>query len=131
MVLVSLERELVTLHAAGFAWAMSVCRFDRQEAEDVLQTAYMKLLDGSAAPDGRATLKTFLFAVIRRTAQDRRRRRLVTTLGLLRLFEAPPDPPPGPFESADDRERQLRVRRALTALPARQREVIDLVSFTS
>ena len=118
--------ELERLHPATFGWALVCCRFDRQEAEDVVQTVYLKLLDGRARFDGRSSYKTWLFAVVRRTAADRRRRTLVATLGLARLFERTPAPSSAASVEPDDR---ARVRAALTALSARQREVLDLVFY--
>ena len=47
-------------------------------AEDVLQTSYLKILDGRARFGGRSSFKTFLFGVIRHTAAEDRRR---TALG--------------------------------------------------
>jgi RNA polymerase sigma-70 factor (ECF subfamily) len=43
-------------------------------AEDALQTAYLKILQGRARYNGRAAFKTWLFAVIRTTDADERRR---------------------------------------------------------
>ncbi|HJZ85585.1 MAG TPA: RNA polymerase sigma factor [Polyangia bacterium] len=122
----ALEREMAALHPRSFGWALACCRWDRQEAEDVLQTAYLKLLEGRARFGERATFKTFLFAVIRKTAADRRRRKLVATLGLLRLKArtgAAPDP------TVPVHPDVLRIRAALSALAARQREVLDLVFY--
>ena len=121
-----MKEELERLHPAAFGWAMACCAFARQEAEDVLQTAYLKILDGRARFDGRSSYKTWLFAIVRHTAADRRRRRMVATLGLLRLFEATPAAPAP--ASGDDGER-ARVRAALASLAPRQREVLDLVFF--
>lgn len=121
----SLERELQQLHPSCWAWALAVCRWDRSEAEDVLQSAYLKLLDGSAAFRGDSSLRTFAFAVIRHTAADRRRRRLVATLGLHALFEGR-SAAPGRDAGPEDR---TSVRCALAGLPARQREVLELVFF--
>ena len=123
----ALASELAELHAASFAWALTCCSFERQEAEDVLQAAYVKILDGRAKFDGRSSLKTWLFAVVRHTAADSRRRRLVATLGLKRLFVslarvAPAEPAVGSDERA-------RVRAALLRLSRRQREVLDLVFY--
>ena len=42
-----------------------------------MHTAYLKLLDGRATFDGRSEFRAFLFGVIRRTARDERRRRLL------------------------------------------------------
>src|SRR5437764_4193784 len=70
-----LAQELERLHPASFSWALSCCRRDREEAEEVLQASYLKVLEGKARFDGRSSFKTFLFGVIRRTAAEQRRRR--------------------------------------------------------
>jgi RNA polymerase sigma factor (sigma-70 family) len=118
--------ELERLHPATFGWALVCCRFDRQEAEDVVQTVYLKLLDGRARFDGRSSYKTWLFAVVRRTAADRRRRKLVVTLGLARLLEQAPSPSSA---APVDTDECARVRAALAGLSSRQREVLDLVFY--
>lgn len=125
----ALQRQIEDLHAASYSWSLACCRYHRAEAEDVLHTAYLKVLGGRARWDGRASLKTWLFAIIRRTAIDRYRRQLVATLGLAELFRAPPEPASGPFESAAAREQHVLVRRALVRLAARQREVVELVFY--
>ena len=117
----ALEREIERLHEASFAWALSLCRWDRQEAEDVLQTTYLKVIDGRARFDGRASVKTWLFAVIRKTAADARRRSIVR-----RLLWAEPEAPAPTGERTTD---QARARAALSQLAPRQREVLDLVFF--
>ncbi len=125
-----MEAELESLHPAAFAWAMTCCCFDREEAADVLQSAYLKVLDGRARFDGQSSVKTWLFSVIRRTAADRRRRRWFRSLGLARLFEQPAvAAPPAPDEELAVARRRARVRSHLAALPARQREVLDLVFY--
>lgn len=114
-----LERALAEVHAAAFAWALSCCRWQRDEAEDVLQAAYLKVLDGSARFDGRSSFRTWLFAVVRKTALGRRRAWL--------LFWRP-----GASAEAVTSTPDLdgaRVRTALGRLARRQREVLDLVFF--
>lgn len=120
----TLRRDIEQLHPKSFAWALVCCSFRRDEAEDVLQTVYLKLFDGRAKHDGRASLRTWLFAVIRNTAADRRRQSWMWSLGLERLWQKRVPPTPGP-----DGERRTQVRAALGALPARQREVIELVFY--
>ena len=126
-----LEQELAALHEAGFGWALVCCRWDRDEAEDVLQTTYTKIIDGRARFAGRSRMKTWLFGVIRRTAAERRRRRAVREWALGRWRFARPDPvPPATPESLASRDEEIRrLRAALAELPRRQREVISLVCY--
>ena len=128
---VDLERELQTLHQAGFGWALGCCRWDREEAADVLQAVYLKVLEGKARFDGRSTLKTWLFATIRRTAAERRRRRWVRALALGRWAGRRPSAAPSadPETLASEGESLHALRAALESLPSRQREVLHLVFY--
>ena len=122
-----LRDEIERLHGSSFGWAMCCCGHRREEAEDVLQTSYLKVLDGSARFAGGASFKTFLFAVIRRTAAERRRRELVRGGLLARWLRLEPaavvEPPPELHLSS----RAERLRAALERLPRRQQEVLRLV----
>ena len=122
-----LESELAQLHPALYGWALNCCRWDHAAAEDAVQTAYLKILNGQARHDGRSSLKTWLFTLIRRTASAARRR------ALLRRWVAPadslPDPRPGPEFSAENREQNTRLVAALLGLARRQREVMTLVFY--
>src|SRR5438105_13518368 len=71
----------------SYGWALCCCSRDAAEAENVLQAAYLKVLEGKARFDGRAAFKTWLFAVIRRTAIDLRRREMLRRLRLIRHTE--------------------------------------------
>lgn len=126
-----LDIEFARHHTAAFGWALACCRWDRSAAEDVLQTAYLKLIDGRASFAGRSDFRTFLFGVIRRTARDERRRQSVRSFLPLRTVtgarEAAPEPDAGAVMVHDEESRQLI--RALTELPARQRDVLHLVFY--
>lgn len=115
--------EIERLHAAGFAWAMACCGRDRERAEDVLQTSYLKILDGRARFAERSSFKTFLFGVIRRTASEERRRAALRTLFSGRDARD--------VAAADPREtvsvERLALRAAVEQLPRRQRDVLQLV----
>jgi RNA polymerase sigma-70 factor (ECF subfamily) len=117
-----IRAEIERLHAAGFAWAMACCDRNRERAEDVLQTSYLKILDGRARFEGRSTFKTFLFGVVRRTASEERRRSALARL-LGRRHEPDAAAPPGDAAAVD----RLTLHRALARLPRRQREVLELV----
>jgi len=118
-----IEAELQCHHRAGFAWSLACCGRDREEAEDVLQTSYLKILDGRAQFAGRSAFKTFLFGVIRRTAAEARRRRVFAGLFLSR----PEHTRPADAEEAS--EERLALLDALSRLPRRQREVLQLVFY--
>jgi len=120
-----IEAELERLHAASFSWALACCGRKREEALDVLQMSYLKLLDGRARFEGHSSFKTFLFGVIRRTASEGRRRRVLENLLLAkwRRLRVEPRPATG---SEDDR---VALRWSLSKLARRQREVLELVFY--
>ena len=122
-----LECELERLHTASFGWALGCCGRNREDAEEVLQTVYVKVLDGKARFDGRSSLKTWLFAVIRRTAMGYRRTRWIRSLAMLRM-----PPPENDFDIEREWERSEEASRLVAALPRlarRQREVLELVFY--
>ena len=124
-----LRRELVLHHRAAHAWANHCCRRDRGDAEEVLQVSYLKVLDGRARFDGRASFRTWLFGVIHRTAADHRRRRVLRNLLALRWGAEAADREPAPAADAriEAAQQSARLVQALAALPRRQREVLLLV----
>src|SRR5829696_10344867 len=75
-----LKAELERLHLASFGWALNCCRHNRAEAEEVLQTVYLKIFQGNAVYRGECKLQTWLFAVIRKTAIGEHRKHLLRTL---------------------------------------------------
>ena len=132
MDIAELRAELEQHHTACFGWAMSCCRRDPEEAEEVLQTVYLKILEGKARFRGEASLKTWLFAVIRKTAASEYRRNLLRRLGSAvgseQVSERVSDG--GEVDAALIRsEEQVRFRLALQRLPARQREALHLVFY--
>ena len=127
----TMEAALAAIHAESFGWALACCHRDRFLAEEVLQVAYLKVLDGSARFDGRSSFKTFLFGVIRRTALEQRRVRWLSARRLSRWFASraethqPADPEAASMRSESARALVLALER----LSGRQREVLHLVFF--
>ncbi|GMR21073.1 MAG: RNA polymerase sigma factor [Gammaproteobacteria bacterium] len=121
--------QLAEQHQAAFGWALGCCNGDAAQAEEVLQCSYLKILEGKACFGGRSSFKTWLFGVIRRTALEYRRRRFLQHLRFVyRSDEAQTDR--SDEDVADQVQRQQlqhRFREGLTALPRRQREVMQLV----
>jgi RNA polymerase sigma-70 factor (ECF subfamily) len=125
-----LRVQLERAHTDCFGWAMACCRRDPDDAEEVLQTVYLTVLDGRAHYDGRSTFRTWLFGVIRRTAQSERHKTWLRGLLLLReadgLKPESPAPPDADVERDSSRD---GLRHALGLLAARQREVLQLVFY--
>lgn len=121
-----LEQQLQAFHAASFGWALACCDRDREEAEDVLQTVYVKVLDGKARFEGRAAFRTWLFAVIRRTAAGHRRTRW---LRRLRFIPQNGDGVVSVEQELIRSERAAALLRSLPRLARRQREVLELVFY--
>jgi RNA polymerase sigma-70 factor, ECF subfamily len=123
--------ELERLHPASFGWALWCCDHRREEAEEVLQTAYLKVLEEKASFDGNSSLRTWFFSVIRRTAWEQRRRRWLRDqiLGRWLTRQPAPSPAPDPEATASGSENGRALRKALAGLPARQREVLHLVFY--
>src|SRR5512147_299692 len=132
MQIAELKAELERLHSASYGWALSCCRRDQTEAEEVLQTVYLKILEGKARFGGESSLKTWLFAVIRKTAATEYRRRLLRSLRLTgdpeEIVErvAPHETQSGGLERS---ELQGHFQIALKSLPRRQREALHLVFY--
>src|SRR5262245_22708885 len=121
-----LRAKVAALHDASFAWALQCCDRDAALAEEVLQNAYLKILDGSARFAGRSSFKTWLLSLIRNTAADECRRafrqqaRFTVIEGGLEAA-APDSAPDLGFAETETRD---SLREALATLPERQREVL-------
>jgi RNA polymerase sigma-70 factor, ECF subfamily len=127
----SLTAQLEQHHASSFGWALACCRRDPAEAEEVLQIVYLKVLQGKARFNGAASFKTWLFAVIRKTALDQRRKSLFRAVFATRALDraAGEARVEQPDESAYRSEVQGIFKRSLTRLPKRQREALELVFY--
>ncbi|MGH9871097.1 MAG: RNA polymerase sigma factor [Pyrinomonadaceae bacterium] len=132
MDIAELKAELEKLHSSSFGWALSCCRHDRGEAEEVLQTVYLKILEGQARFRGESSFRTWLFAVIHKTAAGERRKNLLRKLRLVRESQAESDgiaPADRPDVAAERSETQAQFLRALEQLPGRQRQTLHLVFY--
>jgi len=126
-----LERELERLHAESWGWALTCVGRDRELAQEVLQTAYVRMLSGAATLNGRSSFRTWVFGVIRMTALEELRR---TRRTAARLDEGGPtieaaDSAPGPDLLTERAERAAALTAALATLSSRQREVLQLVFY--
>lgn len=127
MDIAELKTELEALHQASFGWALNCCRHDRADAEEVLQTVYLKILQGKAVYRGESKLRTWLFAVIRKTAVTERRKQVLRSL--ITVGSTGEKSSSQPEVELERSEMQQRFQQELSRLPARQRETLHLVFY--
>jgi RNA polymerase sigma factor (sigma-70 family) len=130
MVRAELERDIEELHPASYSWALGCCRRNRDDAEEVLQNVYVMVLEGRARFDGRSSLKTWLFAVIRRASLAHFRSRWLREARLIKWFGANEEPQTGDGSGElEASQTAAQLLAALSQLPRRQREVVELVFY--
>lgn len=126
-----LALSLETFHRDAFGWACHCCGNGPADPADVLQMAYLKVMEGKARPRNRNVLKTWWFGVIKLTArEEHRRRRLRESLPgrwLFRTSDWETFPPPTTKIELDEVSGSLKS--ALARLPLRQAEVLHLVFY--
>jgi RNA polymerase sigma-70 factor (ECF subfamily) len=125
------REQLARHHTDAHGWAIRCCAGHRNEAEDVLHTAYWKILDGKARFAGGSSFKTWLFGVIRYTALEEFRRRTWNPLASDRYAEPIEEVASegGPDRLAEASEQQDALRMAMGTLPQRQQQVLHLVFY--
>ena len=126
-----LRNQLEQMHPANFGWALCCCHHRREEAEDVLQTAYLKAFEGTASFDGRSSLRTWFFAVIRRTALEQQRRQWLRSriFDKFLLHQSSPPAASDPEHLAAESEASRSLLSALARLPPRQRQLLHLCFY--
>ena len=112
---------LEALHDDAWRWALKLCRGDREHAQDVLQTAYLTVLEKSANRLGGSSFKTWVFGVIRMTAKSHNRRLALQWRRMTGVHDLamPCDQAAEPLSQS--------VLNAFAALPGRQGEIAELV----
>ena len=99
---------------------------DRAVSEEILQDTMLAAWRGAAAFRGDSSVRSWLIAIARRQARDRRRRHRMRTVGDEALA-GQPSGAPGPEHVALDRAEVAEVAAAIRALASPHREVLGLV----
>jgi len=124
-----LSEKLEEFHGEYFGWALACCSGQQEDARDVLQSAYLKVLEGRARFGGRSSFRTWMFGVIRLSAFEQRRKSFWTRMLGLGAALGTTSEERGPEATAMANEKIDRVREALAGLSRRQREVLHLVFY--
>ena len=109
-------------HARAFRVAARILG-DREEASDVVQEAFLKMLVAAPRYKPTANFGTYLYRVITNLCLDRRRRPKPETESEM---EENQSNAPSPLENVASEQSAASVRRALALLPARQRLAVVL-----
>ena len=112
---------------------------NRQDAEEVVQDAFVKIYHALDGFRGEASLKTWILRIVLRLSLNRRRDRARTAWHRLGLNRRNPEPEEEPgdavpiFETPESlcisRENQRRLRQMVDELPEPLRQVLVLNSF--
>ncbi len=99
--------------------------WDQQQAEDIVQESFVKMVEARGKLDPEFGVRGWLFRVARNRAVDylRQRRRLTAAAGLPEPVDAAGKTPAGELVQREDR---VAVRQALRELPAKERDVLEL-----
>jgi RNA polymerase sigma-70 factor (ECF subfamily) len=127
---------VVEYHALAFGLAYR-CLGDAQDAEEVVQDAFVKIHSALDGFRGEASLKTWIMRIVWRLALNRRRDRARSAWRRLGLHQSDDDADatlPGPRSESPEarllsRETNRLVRRVVEDLPPMLREVLILNSF--
>lgn len=103
----------------------------RHEAEDLVQTAFLRVWQGAALWEPNARFSTWLYRVLHNLCMDEfRRRRAVASQPLDdEIAESLVDERPAVEERVFATQRESRVRAALAQLPVRQRAALVLCYY--
>jgi RNA polymerase sigma-70 factor (ECF subfamily) len=108
---------------------------DREQAEDLAQETFLRVVKGAAAWEHRARFQTWLYAIARNLCVDRARRDKFRRTesgdapveeGGPTILESTPSADPAPDRAASSERMRPLLLRALASLPAEQREVFLL-----
>lgn len=116
-------------HKESYIWALRCCRGNKDEAKEALQESYLKALEGRAMFNGQSEFKTWIFAVIKITVADMRRKRIIEEIknieigGLLNRLTLRPN------HDAETENIHKQILKSLSELSSRQEQILRLVFY--
>lgn len=117
------------LHDEAFAWAMSCCHYDHDLARETMQTVYLEILEERARFKGQSSLRTWLFAVIRRVAWCQRRNSTSVERLKTRLRALASSGSEGERMPQNESVPREQIISAIGELPRMQRHIVELAYY--
>ena len=129
--LVDIRSLLKEHHKESYIWALRCCRGNKDEAKEALQESYLKALEGRAKFNGQSRFKTWLFAVIKITVADMRRKRVIEEIKNLEIGELLNRLTLRPNHDAETETENIheQLLKSLSELSPRQEQVLRLVFY--
>jgi RNA polymerase sigma factor (sigma-70 family) len=127
---VDIRSLLKEYHKESYIWALRCCRGSKEEAKDALQQSYLKALEGKAKFNGQSAFKTWLFAVIKNTVADMRRKQVIQAIQNLEIGELL-SRLVRPNQDAETKTENIheQLLKSLSELSPRQEQVLRLVFY--
>ena len=128
------RRAFARLVERHYGWALGFADRllgTRHEAEDLVQTAFLRVWQHAARWEPNAKFSTWLYRVLYNLCMDQLRVRHATSSEPLEgeFVEALADDAPSGEDSVSSQQRDARVRAALDRLPVRQRAALVLCYY--
>jgi RNA polymerase sigma-70 factor (ECF subfamily) len=126
----NIKAELAQYHNDCYCWALHCCYRDKDIASEVLQIAYLKILERGKSFRGESTFKTWVFIVIRNTATDAlKKQKKWGTLyrSIDQLNESLKESSIG--EDFENKLRTLFFSEGIGKLSERQQQILQLVFY--
>ncbi len=115
----TLEALLKEHHKDAFLWSLQCCGYNHDDASDVLQMVYLKIVEGKATFKEQSSFKTWLFSVIRFTAIDYiKKQPPFNSLELIQIAEEP-----------IVYKEETNYKKMLLQLPERQQQILLLAFY--
>jgi RNA polymerase sigma-70 factor (ECF subfamily) len=116
-------------HKESYIWALRCCRGNKDEAKEALQESYLKALEGRAKFNGQSEFKTWLFAVIKITLADMRRKRVIEEIKNLEIGELLNRLTLRPSPDLESENMHKQLLKSLSELSFRQEQILRLVFY--
>ncbi|MBB4825952.1 RNA polymerase sigma-70 factor (ECF subfamily) [Sporosarcina luteola] len=124
-----LENEMIEFYQAHY---MDVYRFvmcysgNREDAEDLTQEVFIRLLRKLPSYDGRSSLRTWIFSIAKHTAIDHYRKNRFSKVFKMSFFNLLPSNAKGPCALAEMNDTKTIVHEAISKLTPAYRTVLIL-----
>jgi len=125
-----IKKYLADHHKEYYGWAMHCCGPDKDIVPDVLQTAYLKIMEKQTMFREQAAFKTWAFVIIKNTALDAVKKRTKERSRIRSEHHLTGDVyvwEPGYL--SDERLKEQFFAEGLRLLTERQREILQLVFY--